>query len=143
MSANDGQASSKISGSFIETIIRLLSKNFDNLSQTEQILIIEGYQHLVRKIAHFSIYAALGFFSFGFLSTYNCLKAIKISVISAIFVLFYAITDEIHQLFVPMRSGQISDVLLDTLGGIFGIVIMNILVLLITKIKESKNEVEE
>ena len=32
----------------------------------------------------------------------------------------YAVTDELHQLFVPGRAGMISDVLIDSLGVLFG-----------------------
>lgn len=35
----------------------------------------------------------------------------------------YAASDEFHQLFVPGRSGQISDVLLDSAGVCFGVLL--------------------
>ena len=44
----------------------------------------------------------------------------------------YACTDELHQLFVPGRTGQIFDVFVDTLGATFGC----LLVLGILKIKQ-------
>lgn len=34
----------------------------------------------------------------------------------AIFSIFYAISDEVHQTFVPTREGKVRDVLIDTLG---------------------------
>ncbi len=40
----------------------------------------------------------------------------------------YAATDEIHQLFVPGRSGQLSDVLLDSAGVMAGIIIVLLLI---------------
>lgn len=48
----------------------------------------------------------------------------------------YACTDEIHQIFVPGRSAQFRDVLIDTLGASFGTLIAYLIVKLITKIKE-------
>ena len=36
----------------------------------------------------------------------------------------YAATDEIHQLFVPGRSGQVSDVLLDSAGVLAGLLVL-------------------
>ena len=36
----------------------------------------------------------------------------------------YAATDEVHQLFVPGRSGQVSDVLLDSAGAIAGLALL-------------------
>lgn len=36
-------------------------------------------------------------------------------------VLLYAASDELHQVFIPLRTGQISDVLVDVSGGILGL----------------------
>ena len=38
-------------------------------------------------------------------------------IYTIIFVFIYACSDEIHQLFIRGRSGEILDVLIDTLGG--------------------------
>ncbi len=34
----------------------------------------------------------------------------------------YAVTDEIHQLFVPRRAGRVLDVCIDSLGSLIGVV---------------------
>ena len=39
---------------------------------------------------------------------------------AGIVCVLYAISDEIHQIFVPGRSGQFSDVLLDSAGAVIG-----------------------
>ena len=36
----------------------------------------------------------------------------------------YASSDEIHQLFIPGRSGQFTDVLIDTSGGLAAILVV-------------------
>jgi VanZ family protein len=36
-------------------------------------------------------------------------------------VLLYSASDELHQVFVPSRTGQISDVLVDTSGAAIGL----------------------
>ncbi len=41
---------------------------------------------------------------------------------SLIIGILYAISDEIHQLFVPGRSGKVTDVIIDSLGILTGIV---------------------
>jgi VanZ family protein len=41
----------------------------------------------------------------------------------AVLVAFYAMTDEIHQMFVPSRQGSAWDVLLDTSGGVTGLLL--------------------
>ena len=37
------------------------------------------------------------------------------------FVLVYALSDEFHQLFVPGRSGELRDVMIDTAAGVVGV----------------------
>lgn len=79
----------------------------------------------VRKAAHFTIYGCLGFSYYQTLqSKTNSHKNIWIAIG---FAFLYACSDEIHQLFSDGRSGQFSDVLLDTLGSAFFIIISHLL----------------
>lgn len=123
-SAQNGEASSEISGSITYKIVNLLNPQFEVLSESEQIIIMDNFHRIIRKAAHFTIFASLGFFTFGFLYTFKSFNTLIYFIYSEIFVFFYATTDEIHQLFVENRSGQFSDVLLDSLGGIVGILLM-------------------
>ena len=50
----------------------------------------------------------------------------------------YACSDEVHQLLVPGRSGQICDVLLDTIGACIGVLLFTFIIR-----KWKKNEQEE
>lgn len=90
---------------------------------------------IVRKTAHFLIYALLGVWTINFAKTFEKFKISKIVIISFLFCMFYAITDEFHQTFVIGRSGEIRDVLIDSLGSFTGMM----LVLFINKIIH-KNE---
>ena len=77
---------------------------------------------IIRKCAHMFLYLILG------ILVMNLLKERKQSVlISFLFSLFYACTDEIHQLFVIGRSGSIQDVLVDMVGVLIGIILINLL----------------
>ena len=71
----------------------------------------------VRKSAHFFIYLILG------ILVLNCFESInKYTILYSIIICFlYSISDEIHQLFVIGRSGEIKDVIIDTLGSVLGI----------------------
>ena len=60
-------------------------------------------QPIVRKIAHLSEYMAGGFLFYGFFLTFN-ISAKKQVIFAGILGIFYSITDEIHQLFVPRKS---------------------------------------
>ncbi len=87
----------------------------------------------VRVFAHFFEFFVLGisafFFYFSF-KRYGCYN-IKISLVfhrftllfSFLFSVFIAIVDEVIQLFVDGRVFEIKDILVDTLGGFFGVVL--------------------
>lgn len=76
---------------------------------------------VVRKVAHFSEYMILLFFVYNVLKFY--MDKTKAKVIGLLIVFLYACTDEFHQLFVEGRAGQFKDVLIDTSGGLGGVLI--------------------
>lgn len=125
-SAQTGEVSSGVSASVSRTIARLIVGGFSELSEAEKLAKIEALVPIVRKTAHFLIYCALGFFSF--LSARTFFKESRrgfptkrgLIGISA-FCFLYAASDEIHQLFVSERSGNVLDVLLDFCGALVGI----------------------
>lgn len=69
---------------------------------------------IIRKGAHFSLYFIAGFGAF--LSTGSIKRSILVVASMGTF-------DEIHQYFIPGRGAQVTDVLLDTLGGTTGAVV--------------------
>jgi len=87
-----------------------------------RILMLENFEFLdfiIRKSAHLFEYIVLGILMINCFKNYN----IKNYFLLAIILCFiYACTDEIHQVFIPGRSGKVQDVLLDTLGSIVGVV---------------------
>ena len=48
----------------------------------------------------------------------------KIAWVSLLVTILYAVSDEFHQTFVPGREGKISDVGIDTIGAILGVVVL-------------------
>lgn len=83
---------------------------------------VDVFNHMVRKYAHFFAYMILGILSVNALYL-NGIKDRKAILYSFIISFLYAISDEIHQIFVPGRAGQVMDVLIDSSGGIIGIAI--------------------
>lgn len=77
---------------------------------------------IIRKSAHISLYALLGFSVSNYLIDFNK----KIYINSILFILIYSISDEVHQLFIPNRSGSIIDILIDLIGEIIGIILWRI-----------------
>ena len=125
-SMQNSAESNFVSNSLLQKIIFLFDKNLNNLPINEQLIVLEKYHIILRKLAHFGIYALLGFFVYGFLGTYNWCKKAVLLIFSVAFTFFYAITDELHQMFVSGRSAQFTDVLIDVSGGILGSIIMAI-----------------
>lgn len=75
---------------------------------------------LTRKAAHIVAYFVLGLIIYSIIKTYK-LTIKRTIVLSIILALLYAIFDEVHQLFVPGRSGEIRDVLIDTVAAGAGV----------------------
>ncbi len=76
---------------------------------------------IVRSFGHFSEFCVLGFL------TFNCIYAFKEQTkpfLSIILSWLYAWTDEIHQIFIPGRAFQISDLLIDLSGIILGVAVI-------------------
>lgn len=85
-------------------------------------LFVENFHHLVRKNAHFLIYFVLGMLvvrAFRF----SGIRGKKGIVLALALCVVYAISDELHQLFVPGRGAQVKDVLIDSTGAFVGIII--------------------
>lgn len=71
---------------------------------------------IIRKLAHFIEYFILGILVINFITRYD-----KKIIIAIFLCIIYATSDEIHQIFVPGRSCQIIDIMIDSLGSIMGI----------------------
>lgn len=73
---------------------------------------------IIRKLAHFTEYFILGILVINMFNRDNISNKYLISIILCI---IYACTDEIHQFFVPGRSCQVTDVIIDSMGSIMGV----------------------
>ena len=79
----------------------------------------ESTVHLIRKAAHFFVYLVLGIIAYNSIGRLNGVSFWGVLAFCAL----YAASDEIHQTFVPGRSGAVADVALDTLGAVLGMLI--------------------
>lgn len=118
-SSQNADISGNLSGGITETIAKIFIKDFKTFTLEHQTKIVETMHFYIRKAAHFTIYAALGFFSFTNVSLYTE-KTRKKFLISLPFCLLYAASDEIHQLFTDGRCGSPRDVLIDFCGALTG-----------------------
>ncbi len=75
--------------------------------------------HIVRKNAHFFAYLILGLLVINAAKHSNIHGYRRLGLALLVCILFAA-SDEVHQLFVPGRGGQVKDVLIDSSGAITG-----------------------
>lgn len=116
-SSDNAQKSTKKSDNVIIKISETIFKR--KLTEKEKEYYTSKYIVIVRKSAHFTIYLILGFLISSLLKEYMIINKKNI-IMTIIIIAIYACSDEIHQLFIPGRSGEIRDVLIDTLGGFTG-----------------------
>lgn len=92
----------------------------------------------VRKNAHAFEYLVLAILLAITLKQFGITN--KNAIIYILFgVLFYAVTDEYHQIYVPGRSSSVRDVIIDFIGGFFGTIIFLLCNLILKKLKKFKN----
>ena len=132
-SAENSDLSSGTSGRVCKTLAQTFIADFSDFSAQKQQQIVENMQFYVRKAAHFSIYAVLGFL---LALAFRRLKSARCFLLSLALTAAYAISDEIHQLFVGGRSGRALDVLIDSAGGSLGAAVALILILLLKSLKK-------
>ena len=131
-SAQTQTESSQTSGHLEKVVIAVLERYF-NGQIADQEALLNQVSHIVRKLAHFTEFAVLGFFLMLHLSDRK-----KGWLWSGVVGIIYAISDEIHQIFVDGRGPGIIDVCIDSLGVLTGIGVMRGLLLLITHRKNDK-----
>ena len=93
---------------------------------------------IIRKLGHFSEYMTLGIISCSYLSNLfienSKIKDFKkTGILSFLFSVIYALSDEFHQTFVPGRDGNIVDVLIDSSGSLVGVLISSMIYFFVIK----------
>ncbi len=141
-SHQEADNSSKQSSRVVEIISNIIPaiKNMQEPNKT--ILKEEILTPVVRKTAHFSIYAILGMLAINFMLTIKNIKTINMSIYALAFCFIYAITDEFHQTFIAGRSGELRDVLIDTSGAFIGILFVITITTIMKKLKNRKEMLE-
>lgn len=107
---------------------RVVTMVFTNILDTffpDFVFEVEYIHHIVRKLAHFTIYLILGVLV-SYLLNIGKVKEWKIIILAVICCLLFAISDETLQLFIYGRGAQLTDVLIDIAGASLGIIIVYI-----------------
>lgn len=118
-SEQSGGLSHMISEKCVEFVNALTGKKWSEIFIEEMALYFE---HPIRKLAHFAEYACMGVLVYIMWRPWKSRgRGLYLLVLMWVFV--SAAGDEVHQLFVPGRYGCVTDVLLDTSGGGFGVLL--------------------
>lgn len=129
-SHQQGTGSSNTSKKVANTVVNIIDLKHQMQDEQKEEL-VEKIEPFIRKLAHYTIYTIGGILITNCMYAY--IKCDRKAVASASSIgVFYAVTDEIHQLFINGRSGRIVDVVIDSIGIFTGIVAY----LIITKIVE-------
>lgn len=137
-SAQPAEESTELSHSVGRKIGEWFVPGFSEWEAERQEQFSESVDFYVRKSAHASEYAVLSILFLGAL--YFSGKRLRVYPAAIFLTAAYAATDEIHQLFVPGRSGQVSDVVLDSLGAFAGCFFVYFVQFSYKKFKKQKNE---
>ena len=140
-SSQDGSTSKAQSNAVIEIIDDIRDKvtiKNEKLKKINEAVMKELKKHkkslLVRKAAHFTMYAVIG--GMAMIVIYSFSKQIFLSSsLSFTFAFLYAVFDERSQMAVDGRSGNFTDVLIDSSGALLAIFILSVLFLLVRGIK--------
>lgn len=116
-SAQDAEASTALSDKVTAIILKILGIDTPTLAPSP-----DGLTWLpsIRTMAHFASFAIFGTLSAMAIRSHRPAEW-KSWLFPAGISLFYAIFDEIHQAFVPGRSTELKDVLVDFSGAMLGI----------------------
>ncbi|MCF2682537.1 VanZ family protein [Faecalicatena contorta] len=120
-SANPAEESTQISRSVGRMIGEICISEFQEWPKERQDVFAERIDYPVRKCAHASEYAILGILLWLSISE---IAEKKMGLYAFVTGTIYAASDEFHQLYVPGRSGQISDVILDASGILIGLLLI-------------------
>lgn len=112
-SAQPSDDSMDLSDGLLHAILRFLHINLPEA-------VITFMRVFIRKVAHFSIYMLLGFLMYLLVHKGYCVREKTSAWQAVLYSFLYAVTDEVHQIFVPGRSGMVKDVIIDTSGAVCG-----------------------
>lgn len=124
-SAQTGAESGAMSGRITTWLIGLVVPDFENWAVQEQESLRYTVGLVIRKLAHFSEYALLGFSLMLHIAQIQKKASVRLPLLWAWGIgTLYAASDEFHQGFVADRGPSVIDVMIDSSGVIAGVLIL-------------------
>lgn len=134
-STQSGTESNGLSMKVTKFFAELLFFRFDSMDIGQQTFIITELNFFIRKLAHFTVYTALGMVVYTAVVS-SGIKLRHKRLCSLAICAIYASADEIHQYFVSERTMRFKDIFIDSMGSLFGIIIISVIIIVYMYIKE-------
>ncbi|MGI6308223.1 MAG: VanZ family protein [Dethiobacteria bacterium] len=115
LSSQVAEQSNQLSTVITELIVKTVEKVAPGVD-----LDIKSFNNILRKNAHFLAYLILGILVSNALRR-SGIHGYRCIILALGICVLYAISDEVHQLFVPGRGGQVQDIIIDSAGACVGI----------------------
>ncbi len=136
-SNQNGEESQKLSDNVTEAIIdKTVELTRIEITKAQKEQLIEDSRFVIRKIAHFSIYFILGIIAYLTIKSYDFKKIIFYTLIIC---LVYAISDEVHQMFIAERTPHLLDIFIDFSGAFISCMLIHLLINVKNKVKQVKH----
>jgi len=116
LSAQISSESSDLSSGITKFVLNIINRLLPRIE-----IDLNAFSHFIRKSAHFIAYLILGILSLHAIDEEKN-QAMTWMIKALLICVLYAMSDEFHQLYVPGRSGEMKDVLLDSTGSLVGII---------------------
>lgn len=138
-SSQTAEDSGNTSGRLVRAVLNVIAPDFDLLPQAEQDTLHFTVTVAIRKLAHFAEFALLGLALMQFICTIQRRRKIKAGWFFAWGIgTLYAITDELHQVFVEGRGPGLWDLVIDSAGVLAGAAVLLLLRCFIGRREQSK-----
>ena len=131
-SAENATASSGVSQKVTRWLLRIYYKLRVVIPAGE----VDEAEAVIRKLAHFTEYMLVGLISLWIWLLWKA-KRLRCGAFVLVQLMISASLDEFHQYFVPGRYASIRDVLIDTAGGLTGMLLVFLVSLCIRKSTKS------
>lgn len=126
-----GESSNKKSVSITEGIINKTQSVINNSNNSSIIRndndFIKKLNKYIRKFAHGFEFLVLALLIFSALKSFN-IKNRECIIYTLFIVLLYAVMDEYRQLYIPGRTSSVRDIVIDFIGGIVGVIILQFII---------------
>lgn len=129
-SAQTADKSSKTSSRVVEKVVSVVYPDYDKLDISKKQEVVKHFSIPIRKAAHFFEFSVLGALFCCFISTLDGYIKKHRLAFSLLFSALYAVSDELHQYFISGRACRITDIIIDTCGALFAVMICYVIYLI-------------